>query len=74
MTYYIDTAATAAGGDALNTSGAGYSETTVESTHPGSDDAVAPPLPAHAYGTAPESPAAAIALGTIQEQSTVGGY
>ena len=45
MTYYVDTD--------LNTSGLAQSETatTVESTHPGSDDAVAPALPAHAYGS-----------------------
>ena len=60
VTYYIDT--TPADGAAeslqeppLNTSGAGYSETTVESTHPGSDDAVGPQLPPHAYGSRRET-------------------
>ena len=51
MTYYVD--------PDLNTSGLAQSETatatTVESTHPGSDDAVAPQLPAHAYGSRGET-------------------
>lgn len=50
----------------------GMSEaTTVESTHPGSDDAIGPNLPAHAYGSRGESHHHSKPMDTIQEQSLV---
>ena len=58
----------------------GMSETTVESTHPGSDDAQGPNLPLQAYGSRkdPQKGGSTLyskegTLGTIQETSLVSG-